>query len=95
MEGRGEKNDGPYFWYGAIVFAEVHGRVKVLVVDCKKRGWVGHPKGGQGFGARGFPFASLIETGVLVWDRSGLGEELRSVNGSHAKEWSTLSWTPT
>ena len=31
----------------------------------------------QGFGARGFPFASLIKTGVLVWDRSSLGEELR------------------
>ena len=31
----------------------------------------------EGFGARGFPFASLIKTGVLVWDRSSLGEELR------------------
>ena len=49
------------------------------LVQCVVRLIVGFPgyQGGQGFGARGFPFASLIETGVLVWDRSGLGEELR------------------
>ena len=48
-------------------------------VQCVVRLIVGFPgyQGGQGFGARGFPFASLIKTGVLVWDRSGLGEELR------------------
>ena len=48
-------------------------------VQCVVRLIVGFPgyQGGQGFGARGFPFASLIKTGVLVWDRSSLGEELR------------------
>ena len=48
-------------------------------LQCVVRLIVGCPgyQGGQGFGARGFPFASLIKTGVLVWDRSGLGEELR------------------
>jgi hypothetical protein len=42
---------------------------------------VGFPgyQGEQVFGARGFPFASLVKTGVLVWDRSGLGEEDRSL----------------
>jgi hypothetical protein len=48
-------------------------------VQCVVRLIVGFPgyQGGQGFGVRGFPFASLIKTGVLVWDRSGLGEKLR------------------
>jgi hypothetical protein len=48
-------------------------------VQCVVRLIVGFPGylGGQGFGVRGFSFASLTKTGVLVWDRSGLGEKLR------------------
>eukprot|EP01046_Picozoa_sp_COSAG06_P067915 COSAG06_NODE_17819_length_919_cov_5.081707_1_plen_225_part_10 len=55
-------------------------------VQCVVRLIVGFPgyQGGQGFGARGFSFASLIKTGILVWDRSGLGEELLA-----AQEWET------
>eukprot|EP01046_Picozoa_sp_COSAG06_P038231 COSAG06_NODE_4395_length_4301_cov_46.688720_1_plen_127_part_00 len=46
-------------------------------VCCSSDRGVSRVSGRAGFGARGFPFASLIKTGVLVWDRSGLGGELR------------------